>query len=68
MCKAPRLKLQALFLQTAILAANDFAKLAVSGITLLSLWFGRPYGTIYRKTFIPLGLPPEATEPTPLRG
>ena len=55
-------------LLSAILAANDFARLALSATTILSLWFGRPFGAIYRKNILSLGLPPEATEPTPLRG
>ncbi len=33
-----------------------------SATTILSLWFGRPFGAIYRKNILSLGLPPEATE------
>ena len=49
-------------------AANDFARLAVSATTIRYLWFGCPFGAIYSKTILPHWLPPEATEPTPLRG
>ncbi len=45
-----------------VLAANDFARLALSATTILSLWFGRPFGAIYRKNILSHWLPPEATE------
>ncbi len=45
-------------LLSCTLAANDFARLALSATTILSLWFGRPFGAIYRKISSPTGSRP----------